>query len=86
MIFYAGKQSYKITQAFSLIAMERGYDGIIYPSFYNQVRDEDCRNLILFGRPVLEGKLEMTSVNHLVLNKVEYEYTLGPVLARQNEP
>lgn len=48
-IFLAGTQSYRITQAFSKYAFEHGYDGVIYPSYFNSVRDKKFRNIVIFG-------------------------------------
>lgn len=78
-LFLAGKQSYNITRQLSRYAYENGYDGIIYPSFFNSVRDKKFRNLVIFGRPIKEKKVIVTSIDRINLNTVKYNYTFGPV-------
>lgn len=38
MLFYAGKHSYEILRLLSLEAYKKGFDGIIFPSFFTQAR------------------------------------------------
>lgn len=78
-IFLAGNQSYPITRRFAKYAYENGYDGIIYPSFFNSVREKKYRNIVIFGRPIAEHKVNVTSVDRITLNTVKYNYTFGPV-------
>lgn len=78
-IFLAGAQSYSITQAFSKYAYEHGYDGVIYPSYFNAVRDKKFRNIVIFGHPIAEGKVNVISIDRINLTKVKYDFTFGPV-------
>lgn len=36
-------------------------------------------NLALFGRPIVEGKIKVASINKLHINKVHYDVSFGPV-------
>lgn len=38
MLFYAGPHSYPISRAIALAASKAGFDGLIYPSYFGQVR------------------------------------------------
>lgn len=38
MLFFATKHSYEISRAIALSAREAGFDGLIYPSYFSQVR------------------------------------------------
>lgn len=79
ILFAAGKPTYKMTQAFSKRANELGFDGIIYPSYFNQVRTKQYKNLILFGSPVKDNKVEIISIDKILLDNVKYKYIFGPV-------
>jgi hypothetical protein len=98
-LFFAGKHSYYITRAIGKEAKRRGFDGIIYTSYFNQVRTgiipydtlytEDSirdhrsqliKNLAIFGRPIKESKIKVECINKVLINKVAYETTFGPVI------
>lgn len=79
-LFTAGSNAYPITQALAAKVQEQGYDGIIYSSFFNQIRDKDYKNIALFGRPVEDGKVFIDNVNRLMLNTVQYQFVLGPAM------
>ena len=38
MLFYATEHSYPISRAIAIAAMKSGFDGIVYPSYFSQVR------------------------------------------------
>jgi len=38
MLFYAPEHSYPISRAIAIAAMRNGFDGIVYPSYFSQVR------------------------------------------------
>lgn len=79
-IFTAGRVSYKNTRLLAQAIFEQGYDGIIYPSFFNQVREHDYKNIALFGKPVKENKLELIGINRVILKNVNYDISLGPAI------
>jgi len=80
MIFRAPAHSYEIIRAIALAAKRIGLDGIIYPSYYNQIHasEEIVKNLGLFGRPVQDGLVVSECVNRVRLKKVTYDYHFGP--------
>ena len=39
MLFLAGKHSYPITRAIALAARDRGFDGLVYPSYFSMLRN-----------------------------------------------
>ena len=77
-LFTANSNAYVITQALADQIRNMGYDGVIYPSFFNQVRDKEYKNIALFGRPIEEGKICVDCVNRLVLKSAQYNFILGP--------
>ena len=77
-LFTANNNAYAIIQALADQARGMGYDGVIYPSFFNQIREKEYKNIALFGRPVEEGKVRVECVNRLVLNSAQYSFVLGP--------
>ena len=77
-IFLAGSQSYCVTQAFSKYAYENGFDGVIYPSYFNSIRDKCFRNIVIFGRQIAENNVKVTSIDRITLNSVKYGFTFGP--------
>jgi hypothetical protein len=72
-----GKDAYPITRAIAREVFKQGYDGIYYWSFFNQVSKEKGKNLVLFGSPIREGKVEVVSIDRLVLEQIQYSYSLG---------
>jgi hypothetical protein len=54
-----------------------GADGFTYNSYYTNVAGDTGGPL--FGRPLSEGKLKVVSINTIRLNRITYEYHLGPL-------
>lgn len=57
-------------------------DGFIYNSYYTNVAGDTggpTINYALFDRPLADGKLKVASVNTIRLNRVTYDYHLGPI-------
>ena len=79
-LFSAGERSYSITQEIALEVYQQGYDGIMYNSYFNQISLLKDKNLALFGHPIKEGKIKVVSIDRVLLNKVEYSYSLGVLL------
>lgn len=79
--FEANENSYHLTQLLSVFAKGRGYDGIIYPSALQCISGsrESLRNLAIFGAPIAEGKVEVKSINRMLVRSVINEFELGPV-------
>lgn len=75
-----GKDAYPITRAIAREVYDRGYDGIFYWSFFNQVSQEKGKNLVLFGSPIKEGKLEVVSIDRLLLDQIKYSFSLGALI------
>jgi hypothetical protein len=104
MLFLAKSHSYEISRELARTAHQRGFDGIIYPSYFSMLRtgaqpfetifgisvrhvpDMDryataqiISNVALFGRPLMEGKLKVKSINRVIVQRAEYALTFGPV-------
>lgn len=102
-LFLAGKHSYNICRQIAQKAKEKGFDGIIYPSYFsfirtgaipfetiygisirripelrNYVQSQSIPNLVLFGRPVKEKKVNVDCINRVIINRVSYDTTFGP--------
>jgi hypothetical protein len=55
-------------------------DGIIYKSFFTTIVNGEAINYGLFDRPVADGRVSVASINIVRLDRVEYQYSLGPAL------
>ncbi|MGA8938467.1 MAG: RES family NAD+ phosphorylase [Acidobacteriaceae bacterium] len=79
--FEANENSYHLTQSLSIFAKSRGYDGIVYPSALQCISgsSESLRNVAIFGTPIAEGKVEVESINRMLVRSVVNEFELGPV-------
>jgi len=102
-LFLAGKHSYNICRQIAQKAKEKGFDGIIYPSYFSYIhtgsipfdtiygisirrikelktiaQSQCIPNIALFGRPVKENKVEVSCINKVIINKVQYYTTFGP--------
>lgn len=75
-----GKDAYSITRAIARAAFEKGYDGIYYWSFFNQVSPEKGKNLVLFGSPVKDEKVDIVSIDRLILDQIKYSFSLGALI------
>ena len=97
MLFYEGKRAYDITRKIAFEAGKKGFDGLIYPSYINNlqkkeyntstlgipnstpiVQDQIIQNLAIFGRPIQEGKLQVSSINRVFLRQSSYVIKFGP--------
>jgi hypothetical protein len=57
-------------------------DGFVYNSYYTNVAGDTggkTINYALFGRPLADGKLNVTSINTIRVNRITYDYHLGPL-------
>lgn len=76
---YVGKDEYSLCQELSREIKLRGYDGFITNSYFGQAHKKELLNISLFGYPVAEKKLKITSTNKLKITSIAYEYSYGPV-------
>jgi len=79
-IFAAEKHSYYIAQAIANAARRKGFDGIIFPSYFSSLRGNVIQNIGLFGYPIAVRSLEVLCINRLLLERAKYETRLGPCL------
>lgn len=49
MLFYAAEHSYPISRAIAVAARDSGFDGLIYPSYFSQVRSEEMPFETVYG-------------------------------------
>jgi hypothetical protein len=54
-------------------------DGFMYKSFFSNLVDGGALNYGFFGHPISEGKLEVASFNQVRIEKIRYDFRLGPV-------
>ncbi len=81
------RECYAFLRGISEFAFMYGYDGIKYGSFFNQLLENDEYvsepnndfNVVLFGKPIADGHLEIASINRINLRKVSYRYSVGPL-------
>jgi len=103
MVFLAASHSYEISRAIASAAADRGFDGLIYTSYFSLLRtgtnpfettlglshrrfapseherSKVIANLALFGHPISAGGVEILGINRLLINRVAYGMTFGPV-------
>ncbi len=75
----AENDSYKILTLIAKSARKRGYDGILFSSYFSQLKSNVVPNLALFGHPIRDGKMKLESINRLHLVEAGYKYSFGPV-------
>lgn len=78
-LFSADRVSYDITRAIAAAAANRGYEGLIYPSYFSSWKPEKIYNIAIFGRPIKDGRLRVKGINRAFIRQASYEYTLGPL-------
>lgn len=69
----------KFTQLISRRIYELGYHGVVYPSYYSRFRGQHFNNIALFGEPIKSGLLSRKSIGRVIMNKIKYDYSFGPV-------
>lgn len=78
-------RDYTVCQYLSYMAVKMKFDGLEYPSFYSKVRDIRHLNVGLFGRPIQNGTLKAVGFSRIAIQKVEYDFALGPNFYQQLE-
>lgn len=82
MLFRAPSHSYGIIRDIAAAAKQKGYEGLIYPSYYNQIHFKGAvQNIGLFGRPIKDNLVEVKCIDRVILQKVNYDYHFGPASA-----
>lgn len=73
-----GDHNYPVSQAMAQHIHDIGFDGFIHDSAMRCVtgRMSDS-NLVLFGRPISDGKLNLVSSHPIKIRNVQYRYDLG---------
>lgn len=79
-LFMAASHSYDITRRISKLVMERGFDGIQYPSYFNCITNKTCQNIALYGHVIKNKKVRVKSLDRILLNQVKYEFDYGPCM------
>jgi RES domain-containing protein len=60
-------------------AFEQGVSAVQFPSFFSQVLDQEHANIAIFGHPLKDRKAHIQSLNRIKLERVRYDYILGPI-------
>jgi hypothetical protein len=76
----ATEDEYPKCRMLSRRLFERGFDGFTYRSFFSKVKGNALTNIALFGHPIREAKVSMTSVNRIKIDRIDYGFSLGPVM------
>lgn len=71
-LFAAGSASYAAATAIAKAARIAGYQGIVFPSYFNRVKVGAIANLGIFGRPIRNGLITVDGINRLHLEEVTY--------------
>jgi hypothetical protein len=80
MIFRAEEHSYKLSKHIAKAAKNAGFNGILYPSYFSQIKKSAFPNIAIFGRPIQEGLIKVEYINRLSLEQVSYKTRFGPVI------
>lgn len=54
-----------------------------FAELHEHIRKNTISNLALFGRPIADGSVKVQCINRVILNKVEYKLSYGPLLPRE---
>jgi hypothetical protein len=80
-LFSADAHSYPITRDIALTAKTRGFDGIVYPSYFSLVKPNAVANLAIFGRPIGSGAVGVRAINRAQLTSAIYDVRMGPLFS-----
>lgn len=84
-IFRAESHSYDICRKIAKYVFNLGFDGIIFPSYFSRVKNETIPNIALFGKPIKNNAVKVESIDRVIVNKVDYGFTFGPLLDEDDE-
>lgn len=79
-IFRAEDHSYDICRRIAKFTFNKGFDGIIFPSYFSKVKEETIPNIALFGKPIRDNKVKVESIDRARINTVKYDYSFGPLI------
>jgi hypothetical protein len=79
-LLYGGDERYDVCRRLAHRIRERGYDGFIYTSFFQQAAERPHKNVALFGTPIRSGDLAVTSIDKVRLSNMIYDWKFGPVI------
>ena len=79
-LLYNGKDIYEVCRRLANRIHARGFDGFIYPSYFQQSAERTHHNIAFFGRPVKAGKLLLHSLQKVRLSNVAYDWQFAPVV------
>ena len=104
MLFLAKNHSYEISREIALAAKEKGFDGIVFPSYFSLLRtgarafdtilgmsvrriaqmkgyasSQIISNVAIFGWPIKDVKLQVKSINKVIMQQAGYDLCYGPV-------
>jgi hypothetical protein len=81
-IFSSSTESYSITKDIANYIYEKEFDGIVYPSYFQQVSIHNLNhvNYAIFGTPIRDKKLNVVCINKINISRVTYEFILGPLI------
>lgn len=71
------RYSHENLQILSKQALNRGFHGIKYRSFYSQICETDTHSYVIFGAPLADNQLNLQSLNQVNLRKIDMEFDLG---------
>ena len=91
-LFEEASDSYQISRKIALEARNKGFDGVIYPSFYSNLHNGEqssepqgptskfwvYKNIGIFGKPIQDKRLLITCINRMHLQEVDYTFYFGP--------
>lgn len=82
-LLFPREQDYFMTQSLSRHIEKRGFDGILHPSVFRYIGSRQARNLVVFGAPVRDGRIELLDINSVRVNSLNYDLGFGPVYEQQ---
>jgi hypothetical protein len=105
MLFFAAAHSYEISRAIASASQAAGFDGLLFPSYFSQVRSGKMPfettlgmswrrlpggavyaklgmfpNIGIFGCPIADSTVRLAGINRVVLSRVNYSLSFGPVV------
>jgi len=79
-LLYDGKENYHVCRQLAQRIKNRGYDGFVYRSYFQQVAERVHINIALFGGPIAEGAIKVISINTVKVKNATYDWNFGPAI------
>lgn len=84
-LLYDGEHSYEVCRKLAMRIYERGFDGFIYHSYFQQAGSKPRLNFAIFGTPICSNSIKVVAITRVSLTSIDYKWRFAPVIKTNAE-